>query len=247
MPFWKRSDVSQQREGDSDSHAAPSGAGSDASPDTPWALAARQHEDRYLRLTAQVKNWRLFAFFALALAAVAVFGVIWIGSQSKFKPYMVEVDRRGQVLAIKVLQENAPKTAVPKEVYREMFDLIENLRTVTTDREANDSRIVDGFSRLRNAARTYVRSELRKAPPNEVGKGKTVQIVVKTAQPLTGKSWLVEWEELSRNLQGEPVGQELWRATITWTQETSDNESIFRRNPMGFYVDEMSWQKVITP
>lgn len=224
------------------------GSGSDATADALWAQAQLQHEDRYLRQAAQIAGWKRMAFVMSGIAALAVGGVVWIGIQSKYIPYTVEVDRLGQVLMVKVMDtENTPKTAIPKEVYREFFELVENLRSVTTDRDANDDRISKGFSRLRGAAHNYVRAELRKAPPNEVGKSKTVQIKVKSAQPLSGKTWLVEWEEHSRSLQGEEIGLEVWRATITWTQEEgAESEKKARRNPSGFYVDEMSWQKVIS-
>lgn len=213
--------------------------------DAPWLHAQRQHENTYLRLAAQVVNWRRLAFLATLLAGLAIGGVIYIGSQSKLIPLLVEVDKLGRTVAVRALDGDDAITDPSRVVYREMFDLIENLRTVTTDRAANNDRLSKGFSRLDGAARTYVRTELRKAPANDVGATKTVQVKVKTALKLTGKSWQIEWEELSYSLAGEPLGVELWRATLQYELKPSSDEMSIRTNPIGYIVPEISWQKVI--
>jgi type IV secretion system protein VirB5 len=214
-------------------------------PDTPWPNANRAHENRILRVQAQIANWRMFAFFCLVLAFLAVGGMIWTAMQSKFIPMVMEVDKLGQVLAVKALTGDEAVSDPRRLVYREMFDLIENLRTVTTDRQANNDRLSKGFSRLTGAAERYVRTELRKAPPNEVGATKTVQVIVRSALPLTGKSWQVDWEERSRNLAGEDIGVERWRATVQFALSPSGEEKLFRRNPIGYVVPEISWQRVV--
>lgn len=212
---------------------------------TPWILAMRRHEDRTLRLQAQVQNWRMFAFGCLFIAAIAVTGMAWVGSMSKFIPMIFEVDKLGQTVAVKALHGDEAVTDVSRLVYREMFDLIENLRTVTTDRQANNDRLSKGFSRLKGAAEKYVRAELRKAPPNEVGATRYVQVTVRSALKLTGKNWQVDWEEQSYSLAGEKVGPpEYWRGTVRYELNPSPEEKIFRKNPSGFEVAELTWQAV---
>lgn len=213
--------------------------------DAPWINAQRQHENTYLRLAAQVVNWRRGFFSMLVITAIAIGGVIYIGAQSKYIPVLVEVDKLGRTVAVRALSGDDAITDSSRMVYREMFDLVENLRTVTTDRTANNDRLSKGFSRLEGAARTYVRTELRKAPANDVGAMKTVQVKVKTALKLTGKSWQIEWEELSYNLAGEYLGVELWRATLQYELKPSSDEVSIRTNPIGYMVPEISWQKVI--
>lgn len=213
--------------------------------DSPWVRAQAQHEDRFLRLAAQVANWRMFAFFSLSLAAIAVGGVIYIGAQSKIKPMLVEVDKLGQTLAVKVLSGDDAVVDSSRLVYREMFDLIENLRTVTTDRLANNDRIDKGYTRLTGAARTYVTTEQKRNKPNEIGATKSIQVKVKTALKLAGKSWQIEWEEHSYTLGGEDMGVEIWRATLQYDLLPQGDERSIRINPIGFTVSELSWQKVI--
>lgn len=217
----------------------------DDAADTPWIRAERQHDDRFLRMAAQVANWRMFAFSQTVIAVLAVAGVIHIGSQSKHVPFLVEVDKLGRTIAVRALTGNDALSDPTRVVYSEMFQLVENLRSVTTDRVANNDRLDRGYSRLDGAARAYVRGELRKAPANDVGTTKTVQVIVKSALKLTGKTWQIEWEEHSFSLAGEQIGTELWRATLQYELIPSGEEGEIRRNPIGFVVPELSWQKVI--
>lgn len=213
--------------------------------DAPWVRAGMAHDNTFLRLAAQVANWRRGFFVMAAIAALAVMGVIYIGAQSKFVPHLVEVDKLGRTVAVKVLTGDDAVTDSTRLVYREMFELMEYLRTVTTDRAANDGNIEKGFSRLAGAAKEYARTELRKAPPNEVGATKTVQVKVKTALRLSDKSWQIEWEEHSRSLNGELLGVENWKATLQYELLPSGTEEGIRKNPIGFTVRELSWMKVI--
>ena len=213
--------------------------------DTPWLRAGMAYEDTFLRLAAQVANWRMFAFFSLFIAVMAVGGVIYIGSKSKFIPVLVEVDKLGRTLVVRELSGEDAITDSKRHVYREMFELIEHLRTVTTDVAANNSNLEKGFSRLTGAATGYVRTELRKAPPNEVGATKTVQVQVKTVLRISDNTQQVEWEEHSINFKGEETGVEKWKATVVYKLAPPEAEEGIRINPIGFFVTDLNWMKVI--
>lgn len=220
-------------------------SGSSGDGDSPWVKAGAAHEDTYFRLTAQVANWRMFSFFCLFLALVAVGGVIYIGAKSKITPMLVEVDKLGRTLAVRVLDGDDAVTDSKRLVYREMFELFENLRTVTTDVAANNSNLNKGFSRLSGSASGYVNTELHKAPPNEVGATKTVQVQVKTVLRISDNVQQVEWEEHSFNLKGEELAVDKWKATVTYKLVPPNAEEGIRINPIGFTVYDLSWMKVI--
>jgi type IV secretion system protein VirB5 len=218
----------------------------DGGVDAPWVRAGMAYNDTFLRLAKQAANWRLFAFFSIFVAAICIVGVIYIGSRSKYVPMIVEVDKLGRTLAIKPLHEDGdPAIEAKTLVYRELFDLIENLRSVTTDIGANNNNLTKGFSRLTDRATIYVRTQLRAAPPNEVGTRKTVQVQVKTALPLSKNTWQVEWEEWSYNMKGENIGVDKWKATVTYKISPPTSEKGIRINPIGFYVTDINWMKVI--
>lgn len=212
--------------------------------ESPWTRANNAFNDRTLRQGAQIANWRKATFLMACIALTSVCGLIYVAQQPKFVPMPILVDKLGQTLAVKALYGDEAITDKNRLVYREMFDLITNLRSVTTDRVANNDRLTLGFSRLEGAAAKYVREELRKAPPNIVGATKTVQVKVRSAMPLTGKSWQIDWEEHSFNLAGEAIGVESWRSTLQYDLKPTGDEKVIRTNPIGFKAMEMSWQKI---
>lgn len=217
----------------------------DEGADAMWKNNQRAYDNTSFREGANAKNWRLAFAVAMAITILAVCGMIYIGSKSKFIPLVMEVDKLGQVVAVRALTGEDAVVDPSRTVYREVFELIEDLRTVSTDRQDNQRRIDRGFIRLTGAGKNYVKTELMKALPNEVGTKKTVQVVVKSALKLTDKSWQIDWEEHSRNLAGEELGVELWRGVLQFELHPSGEVEWIRRNPIGFEVPQISWQRVI--
>lgn len=211
--------------------------------DTPWNRAGREYQNTFLQLAVDKANWRFAFFVAMVIAGIAVGGVVYIGSQPKIKPYIVEVDQLGHTLAVRAVTEE-DSVSLKKETYREMKDMIEYLRTVTTDIAANDANIHKGFIRLKGAATAYVRTELRKAPPNTVGESKTVQVKQVEILPISEKTWQVQWEEHSFSLNGEALGIERWKAIVTFEVSPSEKIEEFRENPVGFKAVDLHWAKV---
>lgn len=212
--------------------------------ESPWTAAHNAHNDRMLRMGAQISNWRKATLLSSITTMMAVAGLTYVALQPKFIPQLVEVDKLGQTVAVKAIYGDEAITDVNRLVYREMFDFFQNARSVTTDRQENNRKLKKVFLRLDGAANKYVRTELRKAPPNVVGASKTVDVKVRTAMPLTGKSWQIDWEEHSFNLAGEATGVEYWRSTVQYELRPTGTPSIFQENPIGFTITEISWQTI---
>ncbi|MGC8592520.1 VirB8/TrbF family protein [Acidithiobacillus sp.] len=66
----------------------------------PYLNARREWDERYGDALTRAQNWRLFAFGAIGVAAVACLGIAYIGAQSKIKPYVVAIDRMGNPIAM---------------------------------------------------------------------------------------------------------------------------------------------------
>lgn len=212
--------------------------------DAPWVLAQRHHDDRFLRQAAHASNWRNFAFFSLVVAACAVGGIAYIGSQSKIKTYLVEVDKLGRTIAVRAVDGRDAITDPKRMVYREMIELIENARTVTTDFGANNKALTYVFTRLEGAAYNYVKTELLARKPNEVATSHTVVVDVNAALPITDNTWQVEWTETSYNLKGEKMpNPERWKANIYFELRPGGSEADLKRNPLGFTSPSLSWTR----
>src|SRR5258708_33872537 len=69
-------------------------------PVTPYQRAAQLWDERLGSARVQAKNWRLMAFGSLALSIGLAGGLIWQSAQSRITPYVVEVDKLGEVRAV---------------------------------------------------------------------------------------------------------------------------------------------------
>lgn len=219
--------------------------GSQDSIDSMWHKADSKQEDRYLRLNKQVANWRIFSFIALIIVGISVVGNVVQGTQSKTQPFIVEVDKLGRTLAVRSLDSNDQMTNKKAMYFREMVELIENLRTVSTDPQANFKNMSRGFSRLKGGARNYANEYLGKNKPNDVGQHQTIEVHVRAAIPISNKTWQIEWVEDSYSLAGTLIKSENWKASMTFSIEHPEDEDEIRKNPIGFYVTDLSWLRII--
>ena len=218
----------------------------DESKDAPWFRLNLAFYDVFEHMRIQVKNWQRQSLLSWALSALAVCAMAYLGAQPKIKPYVVEVDKLGRVRAVRALEENDTRHDPERIIAAELQETIVNLRTVTTDREANNRNISSGLSRLDDAAYTYARTELRKAPPNTVGGVKTVMVRTDPPLKISANTWQIEWEETSISLAGEQMGApERWKAVMQIKLKPNfDDEDEFAKNPYGFKGLQLNWTKL---
>lgn len=67
---------------------------------TPYQRAGQLWDERIGSARVQAKNWRLMAFGCLTLSVGLAAGVVWQSVHSRVTPYVVEVDKLGEVQAV---------------------------------------------------------------------------------------------------------------------------------------------------
>jgi len=97
----------------------------------PYLSARRTWNDHMQGMAASRQMWQIMGILSLLVALGGIGGMIHIGSQSKFIPYVIEVDKLGQQLAI----TRADRAAnVDSRVIRAtVAEFIADSRTVTPD------------------------------------------------------------------------------------------------------------------
>lgn len=58
-------------------------------PDTRYSRAGKVWDDRIGAAAVRAKNWRIAALSSMMITALAVGGMVYIGSQSKIVPYHI--------------------------------------------------------------------------------------------------------------------------------------------------------------
>jgi type IV secretory pathway TrbF-like protein len=178
-------------------------------------------------------------------------GVIHIGSQSKFIPYVVEVDKLGQTVAAGPVQrQRRPIRASSTPPLRTGSA---DASMVTPDVALQRKCRVPGVREaLPNDPATPKMNEwlngTPEASPFKRAEKEMVSVEIKTVIPQTPDTWQVEWVETTRDRQGTPKGQPVtWRALVTvYTpksrSQTTDEQ--LRNNPMSVYVRDYSWSRI---
>ena len=216
------------------------------SPDSPhsavYLAARREWNERYGDYIAQANNWRLIAVAALGVAAVAVAGNVWQSSQSRVQPFIVEVDKLGDALAIQRADVASP---VPLGVVRaQIARYIQDVRTVSIDVQAERAFINEAYAMVdkNSAALTFLNNYFSANDPFKRASTETVSAHVESVLPLPGSNtWRVEWREDTVARDGRPEFSKHWEATITVSINPPTTDAAILVNPTGLFVEASPW------
>ncbi len=211
----------------------------------PYLAARREWNERYGSYIAQRNHWRWAAFSALGVAAIAVAGVAYIGSQNKLVPYVVEVNNLGEAVPVNIAERALP---ADERVVRALLSrFIVQLRTVTADPELQAQFLNDAYTLLRSGDPAYqVVNEYfeeglgPRSPLIRVNK-ETVAIEIGSILRQTSGTWQMEWLERIRERSGALRSEERWRALLSVTVQPPTSAEAIRANPLGLHVKELSW------
>jgi type IV secretion system protein TrbF len=219
---------------------------------TPYLNARREIGNMMWRLMSGERTWQVVAIASLLVALVAVAGVVHIGSQSKFVPYVVEVDKLGEVRAVQAADVARP--ADPRVIHAYLAKWISDARMVTPDVTVQRDAVYRVYALLApNDAATarvnewYNRDE--EASPFKRAEKETVSVEIASAIPQSEETWQVDWVEIARTRDGAVKGEpKRMRALITIylvTPTANTTEEDIRKNPLGIFIKEFSWSSQV--
>src|SRR5579883_1917052 len=105
--------------------------GTTPEPVTPYQKAAQVWDERLGSARVQARNWRLMAFGSLLLSSGLAAGVVWQSAQSRITPYIVEVDKLGNVQAVGPAV--APYHPTDAQIAFHLARFITDVRSLSTD------------------------------------------------------------------------------------------------------------------
>ncbi len=217
----------------------------------PYITARRTWNDHVGSVISAKQTWQFLGIFCLLLMLVSLGGVIHIGSQSKFVPYVVQVDKQGQTVAMGPV--SATTTADPRVIHAAVANFINDARIVTPDAALQRKAVFRVYSFLAPQDPATVKMNefmngKADSTPFKRAETEMVSIEIKTALQQTKDTWQVEWVETVRDRQGEINAPPFaMRALVTvyiaqTTPSTTDQQ--LRDNPLGIFVRDFSWSKV---
>ena len=220
-----------------------------SSPDTklynPYLAARRDWDERYGNLITRAKNWRLMALVSGVVALAAVIGMAVLATRSRIIPFVVAIDSLGRPVATGVAEQAS--SADDRLKRATVLSWVEDLRTVTTDGIAQRRSIDRVYAHIANGsqAQPFVTEFYRNDPPQKRAQSETTNVDVKSVLPTSDRTVEVEWIETTRDLYGAVKGQDHWKAAFTIAVNPPLDERMARINPLGIYVTNASWGKVL--
>lgn len=211
----------------------------------PYLAARKEWDERYGDMITRAKNWRATAFLALCIAVVESAGLIALGMKSKIVPYVVAIDGLGRVVASGPADQSS--RADDKLKRAALLQWISDLRMITSDGVAQRKAIDRVYAMIANgsAAQVQVGDFYRTDPPHRRAHSQTVHIEVQAVFATSDKTYQVEWAETTRSLTGQVQSEERWKGAFTIVTNPPTDERLIRINPLGVYVTDVSWSKVL--
>jgi type IV secretion system protein VirB5 len=209
-------------------------------PETPYQKAAQVWDERIGSARVQARNWRLMAFGCLFLSAGFAAALVWHSARGTVVPWVVQVDKLGQAQA--VAPANADYRPTDPEVAFHLGRFIEEVRSIPADPiivRQNWLRAYE-FTTDRGAAalNDYARAN---DPFTKVGH-QQIAVEVSSVIRASPDSFRVAWTERHYE-NGQLSATERWTAILTIVIQTPRTAERLRANPLGIYINAISWSR----
>jgi type IV secretion system protein VirB5 len=211
-------------------------------PETPYQKAGQAWDERIGSARVQARNWRFMALGAGLLAGGLAAALVAVTLRGSVTPWVVEVDRLGEARAV------APAVAgyrpTDPEIEWRLARFIEAVRGVPADPVVLRGDWLSAYDLVTQNGALALADHARRADPfAEVGKTQVAVDVVSVLRA-SPSSFRVAWAE-RRYVAGQLVATERWSAILTVVLQAPRTADALRKNPLGVFVDAISWSKDI--
>ena len=211
---------------------------------SPYLNGREEWLERYGSYISRAAQWRMAAFICLIITVVSISGNVIQASQVKTIPYIIEVDKLGNMGAVARADR---ASATPKRLIQaEIAKCISDWRTVTADVELQQKMIERLSFFMAGSAKGVLRQWYEANNPYEIAKsGKLVHVEIKGLPlPVSSDSYRVEWVETVRSHAGVMLDAHTYEATVTIQINPPTADAVLLRNPGGVYITALSAGKV---
>lgn len=212
--------------------------------ENPYLSARREYSDRYGSAVKDAARWRQISILMVMLCIA--FGVVmmWLASQNKVVPYIVQVDKHGYAVTIKSAQQGS--VADTRVVVAALGGFFVNFKTVVTDVASQRRMLNDVYSYLakNSSAETAVSQYYKEHNPFVATQDKreyTVQVEIRSIvrSGSDDKSWQILWTEEKVD-QGAVIESTEWRAIVSVAISPVRELAEVLKNPLGIYITEIN-------
>jgi type IV secretion system protein VirB5 len=209
-------------------------------PATPYQSEGQAWDRRIGSARVQAANWRLMALGLLGLSGGLGGALTWLAAQGTVTPWIVEVDRVGQVQAVGPAARGYAPT--DEQVRSALARLIGDLRSISSDGVMVGAAWDRAYAVVEGDAAAFVTSYANAIDlKSQVGK---VQVAVEVTSVLRAspRSFRAAWVE-RRYVDGQLQATEHWSAILTVELRRPKTDREILANGLGVRVTNISWSR----
>ena len=209
-------------------------------PETPYQRAAQVWDERIGSARVQARNWRLMAFGSLILSAGFASALVWQSARGTVVPWVVQVDNLGQ--AQTVAPANADYRPTDPQIAFHLGRFIEQVRAIPADAIIVRQNWLRAYEWTTDRGAAALNDYARANDPfAKVGR-QQVAVEVSSVIRASPNSFRVAWTE--RHFEnGQLSTTERWKAILTIIIQPPRDAERLRANPLGIYVNAISWSR----
>lgn len=215
----------------------------------PRVLAARsEFAGAFGDLARGKRNWQLVAFALLGVLAVVIIAYIYLASSSRIVPYVVQVDRFGQVMAVDAAE--SMRRPEPRLVAAQLAEFIRNTRVVlpATAARAQAEMLRRAYAFTAPGAATFLNQYFSdpKHDPRVIGQSRTREVTVTSVLPVPDSpTWKLRWTEVEHPIQpGGVMRTSGWEGYVTVKLAPPTTAEAIQANPLGVYITAITWTEI---
>ena len=212
--------------------------------ENPYLSARKEYGDRYGSSVKDAARWRQISFFLVMLCVAFGALMMWMASQNKVIPYIVQVDKQGYAVAIKSSEQGA--VADTRVIVATLGGFFVNFKTVITDVSSQKRMVNDVYSYLAkgSAAESFVSHYYQEHNPFVATQDRnryTVQVEIRSIvrSGSNDKSWQVLWSE-EKLEQGTIIERTDWRAIVSIAVSPVRELEEVIKNPLGIFITDIN-------
>jgi len=209
--------------------------------DNPYLAARQEWSERYGSYVQAARAWRIVGILGLGLAVIGFTYALYLSTQVRLVPYIVEVDKLGTSVAVGIPQQI--EYADARVVRAILGSFVTSFRSITPDAVVQKQYIDRTYALLRTSdpSTEKINSWFRGNSPFERAKTSTVSIEATNIVALSSQTYQIDWTEFERDRKGREIGTQRFRGIATVTVTAPQDEATIRLNPIGLYVRDFDW------
>jgi len=209
-------------------------------PETPYQRAGQMVDDRDGAIRVQAANWRLMALGLLVLSGGLGGALAWLSAQGTVTPWVVQVDRQGQVQTVGPAAKGyAPTDA---QVRAALGRFIEDVRSISSDPVVVGKAWDRAYAHAEGDAARYITDYAEASQlTSQIGK---LQVGVEVTSVLRASpsSFRTTWIE-RRYANGQLQATERWAAILTVAVRRPRSDQEILANGLGVRITAINWSR----